>query len=227
MSLYSSFCITVRPKNGLHGDHDDAIVKWIERAPYWSYTYEMEAESRHLHAQLWFSKQTTLDNIRKALYRIGKANDPDWGNASQKVQASGVRIAYSDWVEYLSKDNSPTSKLPEDPTHEDWYPSKEEQAKAQRSKDRTADAYFHRLRELWIEEKTEYQIHQFTNVDIAQFYYEQMFLKKTIAVVRDPKMRKNNAKCLLHYIYPGSDSAMEMVLTEKDIEIYNLINKST
>lgn len=225
---YKSYAITIRPRNGLHNDLDDAVVKWITKYPFYRYVYEKEGEARHLHAQIWLANPIQIDSVRKAYYRLANEHDPDFSAAAKRVACNGIKIAYNEWLEYLTKENIPIQKLPTNPppSHESWYPSKEEQEKAQRSVDRNADAYFHRLRELWLEDNPDYETHQFTNVDVATFYYKLMFEDKKIAVVRDPKMRKNNAKALLHYIFPNQFAILEMVLTDKDIEIFNLLKEN-
>ena len=224
-TAYKSYAITIRPKNGLHNELDDSVIAWICKHPCYRYVYEMEGEARHLHAQIWLDKPLQIDSIRTAYYRIAKIHDPDWSPASKRVACQGIKIAYNEWKDYLNKTNDSIHKLPTNPPPDDdsWYPSLEEQEKAQRSKDRNADAYFHRLRELWLEYNPDYVTHQFTNVDVATFYYQMMFDEKKIAVVRDHKMRKNNTTCLLHYIYPGIDSILNLVMTDKDIELYKLL----
>ena len=52
-----SFCITVRPKNGLHNEYDEAVMKYIKKQNYGAYVHEMEDEARHLHAQIWLTPQ--------------------------------------------------------------------------------------------------------------------------------------------------------------------------
>ena len=76
-----SFCITVRPKNGLHNEYDEAVMKYIKKQNYGAYVHEMEDEARHLHAQIWLTPQREnhdINSIRKALFRIGQKFDPDW-----------------------------------------------------------------------------------------------------------------------------------------------------
>ena len=218
-----AICITVRPKNGLHNEYASAIEKWLTNQKYHLYVYEMEDEARHLHAQI-FGKYK-INNIRKALFRIADKNDPDWSPASKKVLSQGVKYAYNDYFinTYMTKDNKPQGTLPEETTL--YYPSLEEQEEIKKKSEKVADAYFNHLKNLWEEENPEYETHQFTNIDIAKFYYNMMFKVKKIAVIRDSKQRKQNAQCLLHYIYPGNQSIKEMVLTKEDIETYNLFKE--
>ena len=188
----------------------------------------MEAEARHLHAQIWIPK-TDRNNIRKALFRIAEKHDPDWGSASKKVLSNGVRYCYNDDFinEYVTKDSElEYSNIPEDTFS--YYPSEEEQEKLQ-AKKKCADAYFDRLKDLWLEQNPDYQIENYiiSQMDVALFYYDQMFKDKVVAVVRDDRQRKQNAKCLYHYIYPSEAPKKEMVATAEQIEQYNIHIKMT
>lgn len=224
--MFRCFCITVRPKNGLHGEYAAAIEKYIRKQSHYVYTYEKEHEARHLHAQIWFEEASRKTNIQTALKRIATRLDPDWSPASRKVLVSGVKIGYSDafFEEYIQKDgqvsmdnwNPPIDTSP-------YYPTQSEQDKVL-ARSTCKDAFFHHLSELWHENNPSYEVHQFTNIDIAEFLYIQMFQAKTIAVIRDAKQRKQVATCLLHYIYPFDTDWKSTVLTDKDIEVYQLLN---
>jgi hypothetical protein len=181
----------------------------------------MEHEARHLHGQIFTAKPMDINNIRKALFRIAEKHDPDWSNASKKVISGGVKYAYNDEFisTYMTKDGDLAySSLPEDT--QPYYPDSATQEKAMKSKERVADAYFSRLAALWAERPDSSTRHPFSHVEVAQFYYDQMFKHKTIAVVRNDRDRKSNAKCLFHYIFPHA-SGLEMVLTQSEIEEYN------
>lgn len=228
---YKSFAITIRPRLGLNGDFDDAIMKWFRSHKLSAYVHEMEDEARHLHGQIWLEEPKDINDIRKAIYRISKkCLDPqgEWTPAAQRVQCGGIKIAYNDdfCKKYMNKDcieleyaNQPVLNT------STYYPSAEEQLKAQKKATRVADAYFNRLKDLWLEKNKNYTEWQFTSVDIADFYYDQMFRDKTIAVICDSRQRKQKAECLYHYIYPNNDKTM--VLTEKAIDQYNLLKDFT
>lgn len=219
-----SFCITIRPKNGLHSEYDTAIMKYIEKQPYGAYSHEMEDEARHLHAQIWVCPQrsTDINNIRKALFRIGQKCDPDWSPASKKVLSQGVKHAYNDefYKTYMIKDNAlEYSVIPENT--EPYYPSEEEQAAAMASKTCVADAYFDHLKREWDELHPDYDFQYQTVVfDVARFYYDMMFKYKKISVIRDDRSRKQNAKCLVHYLFPHQISILDSIMTKEDSELY-------
>ncbi len=222
----SSYAITVRPKNGLHNEYDEAIIKYIKHFTYSCYVHEMEDEARHLHAQIWIPKRD-INNIRKALYRIAEKHDPDWGPASRKVLSSGVKYCYNDdfYTKYMTKDLPepifsmlPYYNIPENTL--EYYPNEEEQAEAKKKAKRVADAYFNHLQEMWEELNPDYEeFHPIKQLkDISMFYYDQMFISKTIAVIRDARQRKQNAKCLYNYVFKPKD--LDMVMTDADIELY-------
>lgn len=224
----SSFCITVRPKNGLHNEYDHEIMKYIEKHKYGAYVHEMEDEARHLHAQIWIDKKTDMNNIRKSLFRICEKCDPDYSPATKKVLSQGVKFAYNDDFvnKYMIKENEIEYKnIPEDTTK--YYPTEEEQKEFKKKANHVSDAYFNKLKDLWEEEYPEYEFdHNTTKIDIARFYYNLMFRDKKIAVIRDDKMRKANCKCLLHYIYPNQTYMYDMVLTQNEITELKIHNNN-
>ena len=225
--MFKSYCITVNPRGGLHGEYAEAVEKYIRKQSYYVYNYEKEHEARHIHAQIWFEEAVRKTNIQTALKRIAEKRDPNWDASSRKVLVSGVKIGYSDafFEEYIQKDGEVKMENwnPPDDTSK-YYPSQEEQDKVL-ARSTCKDAFFHHLKELWHENNPDYEVHQHSNIDIAEFVYIQMFQAKTITVIRDDKQRKQVAKALLHYIYPYEADWKSMVLTEKDIEIYKLLNQ--
>lgn len=222
-----SFAITVRPKNGLHKEYDTAVIKWIKKQKYGAYVHEMEDEARHLHAQIWIdeTRQKDRNDIRKALFRIAEKYDPDWSGASKKVLSQGVKYAYNDdFVDkYCTKENEiEYMKMPLDTSI--YYPTPEEQEEIKRKATRVADAYFDHLKREWEEQNPEYEYNYIeTPYHVGKFYYDLMFKEKKIAVVRDDRSRKQNAKCLLHYLFPHSQSIMDMILTKEDSEKYLML----
>ncbi len=215
-----SYVLTIRPRNGLHNEYAIAVENYVRKFPYGAYVYEMEHEARHIHAQIFLEKHTDINDIRKALFRIAEKTDPDWSEGSKRVLSQGVVHAYNDdWThKYCTKDGDlPYCNFPEDT--QPYYPDKATQEKAMASRQRVADAYFNRLKDLWHERPDGATRHPFSHVDVALFYYDQMFKDKTIAVVRNDRDRKSNARCLFHYIFPHAN-ALEMVLSQTDIDNY-------
>lgn len=226
--LYKSFAITVRPRLGLHGDLAHAIEKWFRKHTYYAFVYELEEEARHVHGQIWLDEATSLDNIRKAIYRILKKHlelTGEWTPAVQKVQAGGIKIAYNDDFvnHYMTKDGKVESHAPTDTSI--YYPTPEQQALAMAKASRVADPYYNGLRDRWNASFPEYIEHQFTDVDIAEFYYNQMFTDKIIPVISDPRQRKQKANALFHYVFPNP-ADRTAVISQERYDIYKLLKDS-
>lgn len=219
---YRSYCITVRPKSGLHGDYAEAIEKYIRKQKHFVYNYEKEEEARHIHAQLFFEDPVRKSNIQIALKRIAEKHDKDWNPASRKVLVSGVKIAYNDnfMDNYISKDSEVEDLNWNPPLDtEEYYPTEEEQQKVQ-AKHNAVDTYFHKLLELWNEKNRDYTVHINTLKDIGLFIYDQMFVDKTIPVVRDDRQRKQIVKAAMHYIYPYNSAVNSYMFTQEDLTFF-------
>lgn len=222
---YKSFCITVRPRGGLHGEYDEAVVKYIRKQLYYVYNYEKEAEARHIHAQIFFDEPVRKSNVQTALKRIAEKHDKDWSPSSRKVLVSGVKIAYNDnfMDNYITKDGDINLEnyKPPDAT-QDYYPSEEEQAQAI-AQAGAVDQKFHRLKQLWELEHEEYIEHQKTLKDVGHFIYKLMFEDKLIDVIADDRRRKQLVKALTHYIFPYNSSVMNYMFTQEDQQIFSNI----
>lgn len=209
VSKFKSFGFTVRPKNGLKTDLEDALRKWILKQPYYAYNVEMEDEAKHLHAQVWYDEPKSKGDLTKALFRIQSRYDDDWGNASKKVLSSGVKIAYNDkFMEYMSKDSPLIEDCPPDCT-DDFYPSEEEQLAVQ-EKCNAVDTRFHKFL-IMFKESTWYSeedalmdgSHIMGKARVADWYFDAMFVSKTIPVVQDNKVRCQVITSLYYYCYGG------------------------
>ena len=210
VSKFKSFGFTVRPKNGLKTDLEDALRKWILKQPFYAYNIEMEDEARHLHAQVWYDEPKSKGDLTKALFRIQSRYDDDWGNASKKVLSSGVKIAYNDkFMEYMSKDSPLIEDCPPDCT-DDFYPSEDEQ-NAVMERSRASDARYHRFlimfkESTWYsEESAELDAgHISGKARVADWLFDAMFISKTIPVVQDNRIRCQMITSLTFYCYGGS-----------------------
>lgn len=209
VSKFKSFGFTVRPKNGLKTDLEDALRKWILKQPFYAYNIEMEDEARHLHAQVWYDEPKSKGDLTKALFRIQSRYDDDWGNASKKVLSSGVKIAYNDkFMEYMSKDSPLIEDCPPDCT-DDFYPSEDEQ-NAVMERSRASDARYHRFlimfkESTWYsEESAELDAgHISGKARVADWLFDAMFISKTIPVVQDNRIRCQMITSLTFYCYGG------------------------
>lgn len=225
-SKFKSFCITVRPKDGLHGEYAAAVEKYIKKQQYFVYQYEKEAEARHIHAQVFFEEPVRKSNIQTALKRIAEKHDKNWNAASRKVLVSGVKIAYNDnfMDNYITKENSTISMEAYNPppSTDEYYPSEAEQAAAQQAAN-AADNHFHKLKCLWETHYPDYTEHQKTLKDIGLFIYKLMFDDKVIPVITDDRRRKQLVKALTHYIYPYNQSPTSFMFTQEDIAAFQNI----
>ncbi len=217
---YKSFAITIRPKNGLNGEYEEAINKFIQNHQYYAYNYEMEDQARHCHAQVFYDKPKRKSDVQKALKRIGLKHDPDWGPSAQKVSSGGVKIAYNDnFIDnYIQKDTEAEEYNPPDDT-EPYYPTEAEQEKVL-NRATAKDSYFNNLKELYGETKLEEDNKIHAILAIGDWYYSQMYDVKSIAVIADPKRFKQNIMALCHYLYPGKFKDLSTILTQEQIKLY-------
>jgi len=226
---FKSFGFTVRPKNGLKSDLEDALRKWILKQPFYAYNIEMEDEARHLHGQVWYDEPKSKGDLTKALSRIQSRFDPDWGNASRKVLSSGVKIAYNDkFLEYMEKDDVLIEDCRPNDTL-DYYPSEEEQ-EATRAKCNAVDTRFHKFlimfkESTWYsEENVQYDSCQITGkLRVANWMADAMFNSKIIPVIQCPKIRNQVITSLTYYVYGVSGYEL---LSEKDRERYRQFKDS-
>lgn len=224
---FKSFAITVRPRNGLHGEYETRIVNWIKKQSYWVYNFEKEAEARHIHAQIFCESEKRLGDVQRVLKRIAIEVDPTWDAPSQRLLVQGVRVAYNDdFIDtYIRKD----SEIPEEyyncPADTSlYYPPPGEQ-QAVMDKKNAKDQFFHSLKVLFEENNPDYQPHQNTLKDVGYFVYNMMFVDKKVMVITDDRRRKQTIKALFHYLFPYHDSVSEYIFTAEDQASIKLIDQ--
>lgn len=101
-NVYRTYAITVRPRGGLKSAHEDVLLAWLGSHPHCVAVREREGEAMHLHAQIWSMQGWIKGNLVKKLRTVAERHVEDWDAAQAKVQAMGVKIAYSDWAtDYL------------------------------------------------------------------------------------------------------------------------------
>lgn len=111
MSKFHSFALTIRPRGGIPKDGalQKALEKWLYKWDYQLFAYEMEGESRHLHAQIFSDDPKRRSDICTMLKRIQEKHDPDWSKASKTVLFNGIKVAYNDkFLDYILKDQDET-----------------------------------------------------------------------------------------------------------------------
>jgi len=95
--MSKSFGITVRPRLGIpsNGSLETRLLKYFKKLKYSSVCFEKHDAERHLHAQVWYDKETNKGDIMKTVRdRICKDEVSDWDN-SQKKHAVKINICYN------------------------------------------------------------------------------------------------------------------------------------
>lgn len=229
---YQSFAITVRPRLGITDVTIDAIKSWLAKQNHAVAVLEMEAEARHLHAQIWLDEGRTKDDVGKAVKRICERTIEDWDAAQSKVLRRGIKIAYSDWyLEYLvDNDDKKDDHTEDDPTNiiinsppgktEQYYPSEEEQ-EAVRQCSNAADPRFLRMEQEALK-YLESQNLDITMKTIAKWLCYVMFQERTMKVLVN--QRDRTAVCKTLYAYMTKSNNIELFL-EKTVEEKKLDKK--
>jgi len=208
MTEFRSFAFTVRPKDGVK-ENDEIEINLIKYlAKHNGYLVaEMEEEARHLHGQIYFEKPKRKYDFNKVLIGYQEAELERQLNAAEiRVLKGGTRIAFNNdfYTEYTNKPDSYLlyDNMPKNP--EEYYPSEEEQEKV-KNRAHAVDKTFNRLREIYTEDPC--PIPHIDNV--RKWFYKQMYIKKTIAVIEDKKKFNQRVNSLFHYLHA-------------DLEKYNL-----
>lgn len=217
---YSSFAITVRPRNGVSegGKLEESLVSWLSKQPYAFAVMEKDGEERHFHAQVWYDNPREKGTITKVINRICVRDVPDW-DGLQRRYAIFVKIAYSDWWESYLADNDEKQppnvifeKIPPNPEH--YYPSEEEQAKTL-AKSNAVDKKYFALEEhyhQWNTNKEPADIWQ-----IARFLSWAAFDSRIIKVPKNERDAKSLCSMLLQYV---KKSGVSVFLTVDDFQNY-------
>lgn len=210
VAKYKSFCLTVRPRNGVTTPILDAMKKYCQSFPHYQMVQEGSAETCHLHIQIWLDKAQTKGDVNKKLERAAKSCYEDWDDNQKRVLRNGTKLAYSDWIENYCIDNDlkGTSNVildnrPED--SDEYYPTDQEQELAQRKSAAVDQRHcaLELLFETWYEEQPSDPV-----IDqklVAQFLSDMMFKSRKINVIIKPTDRYNLTKSLCAYINKSDD----------------------
>ena len=206
--MFRSFCITIRPRDGIKDNLVAKITSWLKKQQHAVAVLEMENEARHLHAQIWSDNERHKNDITKQMKRFCEALVEDWDNAQTKVLRGGVKVAYSDWyLEYLldNDDKEYNDRVlvnnPPDKT-ERFYPTEEEQERVKNVVN-SVDPRFTKLEQdyyEWLgpEEDTDLK-------SVARFLNWSMFEERTIKVIIQPRDRYAFCEALYLYISKSKD----------------------
>lgn len=203
MSKYSSYAITFRPRGGLSDKTEEACVKWLKKQDFYFAVTEMDAEARHLHAQVWFNEPRARGEVCTAIQRIGDRTIDDWDKAQVTVMRGGVKIATSDWhIDYLlecEKKNELPNVIADHPPENTipFYPTEEEQ-EAVRAESNAVDKMMFKLEKMFLERHDETE--SYTLKQVQAFMANMMYNERTICVITDNKRLSGICKGLFHYL---------------------------
>lgn len=208
---YRSWCLTVRPRNGVTIPIADALEKYCKSFPYYQMVLEMEGEARHAHIQIWSDTPTTKGDTNKKIERLCAKHVEDWDQAQCRILRQGTKIAYSDWIENYCIENdlkgTPNIVLDNRPLNSDeYYPSKEEQDVVQRKKN-AVDQRMCAL-EIMFEEWYEQRDDELTPRLVGEFLSDMMFNSRKIACVNRAADRYALCKTLYAYITRSCDATL-------------------
>jgi len=226
--MFRSFCITVRPRDGINNDTVEEIHKWLSRHPNFAFAVlEMEGECRHLHAQLWYDDPKNKGDIQKALTRICERTIPDWDAKQKKVMAGGTKVAINDWyLHYLTnndlKIDDPNILIDKPPNiSSPYYPSDEEQEKV-KTMARAVDPRFAKLE---MDYKEKYPDTPVTLKSVASFLSDAMFISRTIKVIVHQRDRTALCSALYAYISHSTDIELFIHKSKQDRDFEKLVEK--
>lgn len=198
---HRSFCLTIRPLNGITDKTITALKQWFKKLDYSVAVLEMENEARHLHAQIWFKEPKHRGDISKQVHRICDRTIEDFDTAQLKVLRQGIKIAYSDWyLDYLTDNDSKTENaliiIHNPPEHSlEFYPTEEEQDKIKEVSN-SVDPRMLSLEQRFLEAYPDH-----TNMNsVAQFLSTEMFQNRTIKCILQQRDRTALCKTLHAYI---------------------------
>lgn len=232
--MFRSFCITIRPKNGLSDKLLEALIKKVKKYSFGFICTEKEDEERHAHIQIWLDKKTTKGVISTDFQRTQSKLDPDWSEDANRVFRKGIDIAYSDWyLDYcimngdkidteasnIVFENIPSNTL-------EYYPSEDDQKKAL-AKSKSANKQYFSLKEKFINDGWELQYKGDMHT-VGTFIYTEMFKNDTIPIIKDPKQRRWLVNCLLKYI--EQDTVPLDIFSKNETELHfeqMKLNKNT
>lgn len=231
---YRSYCLTVRPRNGLKDPLEEALKKYCKSFPFYQMVLEGENESKHAHIQIWSETPTTKGDTNKKIERVCAKAYEDWDQNQQKVLRSGTKIAYSDFIENYCIDNDLKGEaniiLDNRPLDSDpYYPSEEEQEKTQR-RSQAIDQQMCKL-ELMFEEwyETNGNNDQIDQKLVGTFLSDMMFCSRKLVCVKQARDRHSLCTTLHAYITKRVDPTLfykEAPLSKHEFQINEIIKSA-
>lgn len=232
MSSYSSFCITVRPRDGLSNVTLDKLSKWLISQDYAVAVTEMADAAKHLHAQIWLNKPRSRGDVNKQLQRICESTIEDFDRAQLKVLRNGTKIAYSDWyLDYLVENDEKNEKTAPNiiinnppAATTGYYPSEEEQAEAQ-ARSSSVDPRFADLEIRYNHYSETHNLQKLTKTTVAQFLCYAMFQERVIRVIQQQRDRSALCTTLHAYLTKSANTELFIPKTASELKLDKKLEK--
>jgi len=224
MSGYRSYCITVRPKNGLSVNTEERIMKYLKKVDYAFATIEKKDEARHMHIQVWFKNERIRGVICTAFVRLCEESIEEWDEAQKRVLRNGIKISYNDWYLSYLADNEEKKGTEEEGKiiydnvpdfTEDYYPSESEQLAVKNLSNAVDKKYYKFEQDFLVWFKAVKDDRDVLLIDICEWYAISMFRERTICVVADKRRRIETCKALFLYVTKCGQFSENM--SEKDL----------
>ena len=213
---YQSYALTVRPRDGATGFHDQIMSDFVKKyCEYYFVVSEKLDSDRHLHAGLFLKKATSRSDLCCMIKRAYRMLDDD----EKRVLVKGVRIMYNmDFIEnYLDKDDDTEEvlkNLPEANFLEGYWPPTSDQMKAKA--EQAVDKYYAKLEYLWYQYQNpgvevNYQ-------SVCMFLSRMMNAEREIRVIADDRKLKQTAMALARYIRKDVSYVVALASRDRDWE---------
>jgi len=214
MSKFSTFALTLRPKEGLSDDHVKLTMGFLRRVTeYYHVVSEKTGSARHLHAGFVLKTPCTKGQLCTRVLRLY----PDLSPEEKSVLRKGVKIMYNmDFINnYLDKDDETVviaSCLPEDGCIESYFPPKPIETDS--GTKRKCSIYYHELEALWYEYMPPHM--DVTTVTTRDFLFKMMYDHRVLPVIRDDKTIIQTSRHLTRWLNKTSVSTIELPVFEKE-----------
>lgn len=215
MSKFSTYALTIRPKDGIDDDHIKLTMGFIRRtAEYYHVVTEKTGSSRHIHAGVVLKNPVTKGHVTTQVLRLFPLMSPE----EKSVLRKGVKIMYNmDFIsKYLDKDDDTVvvaSSLPEAGCMESYFPPKLV-PKDDTITVRKCSAYYHELEALWY--KYQEPHHEVNTVTVRDFLFKMMYSERCLAVIRDDKSIIQVSRHLTRWLNKVTTSTIELAPFEKE-----------
>lgn len=214
MSKFTTFALTIRPKDGITDHHIKLTMGFIRRTcEYYHVVTEKEGSQRHIHAGIVLKKESTKGDLTTRILRLFN----DLSVEERSVLRKGVKIMYNmDFItKYLDKDDDTVvlaSNLPEAGSMESYFPDKP--LTPQEGKERKCSVYYHELERMWYENRAPH--HEVNTVTTRDFLFEMMYAKRCLPVIRDDKQIIQVSRHLTRWLNKVTTSTIELPVFEKE-----------